>query len=128
PYQAQGQTVYLRAKPLIDPITLDEWELPRMMATADAPPQPFNVDQVTGREERVLIFRWEMDAMTAISLGLPAVACPDPSSLTPTFLEKLRDTSVYLVLDSPKADARQEQIYQQFEEAQLPAPEPLYVI
>ncbi len=127
PYLHAGKVVYLRIKPLVDPGELDDLGLPRMMATAAIPPTPFNAHCVD-RADHVLIFRWELDAMTATSLGLAAVAAPDPASLPSGFLYKLKGKKVSLVLDSPKADDRAREILRKFKKRGLEEPETMYVI
>ena len=127
PYYHAAKVVYLRIKPLVDPAELDSLGLPRMMATAAIPPSPFNA-QCVDDADHVLIFRWELDAMTAASLGLAAVAAPDPQSLPSGFLYKLKGKKVSLILDSPKADERAREILRKFRKRDLPEPETMYVI
>lgn len=127
PYLHAGKVVYLRIKPLVDPSELDELGLPRMMSTAAIPPSPFNA-QCVEDADHVLIFRWELDAMTAASLGLAAVAAPDPQTLTSGFLYKLKGKKVSLILDSPKADDRAREILRKFKKRDLAEPETHYVI
>jgi len=102
PYLSGGRSVFLKFRSLLSKTEADQLQIPRFVNTSGVVPCLWNHDAIR-EADRVLICEGEIDALSAICAGHPAVAVPGAKNWKDSWVADFDGKDVVLVMDADAA-------------------------
>jgi len=122
PYLHAGRPVFLKVRNLLSKDEADRANIPRFLNTGGAVPCLWNHDAIQDADQ-ILICEGEIDALSAIMAGHPAVGLPGWTHWKDAWIESFSGKDVVLVMDADSAgDKGARSIAKSFIRAGRPTP------